>query len=87
MLEDYRAGLGLDREHDRTTARAGRRVRCPVLVLWATGDDLPTLYGDVLDVWKGWANDLRGAPIPSGHHMAEEVPELLVSELRAFLAG
>ena len=42
MMEDYRAGLGIDRRHDdRTTS--GRRVTCPVLVLWATDDDLPTL--------------------------------------------
>jgi haloacetate dehalogenase len=85
MVEDYRAGLGIDYEHDQDDRRAGRRVQCPVLVLWATGDDLPTLYGDVLDVWRDWADDLRGAPMASGHHMAEEAPELLVAELRAFL--
>jgi haloacetate dehalogenase len=43
------------------------------------------LYGDVLGVWRDWAGDrLEGGPIDSGHHMAEEAPEELVSELRAF---
>jgi haloacetate dehalogenase len=79
MMEDYRAGLGPD--------RAGRRVACPTLVLWATGDDLPDLYGDVLGVWRPWAADLRGRPFPSGHHMAEEAPDALAAELLAFLAG
>ena len=50
MMEDYRAGLGPDRRHDDEDRRAGRQVACPTLVLWATGDDLPDLYGDVLGV-------------------------------------
>jgi haloacetate dehalogenase len=87
MMEDYRAGLGLDRRHDDEDRRAGRRVACPTLVLWATGDDLADLYGDVLAVWRPWATDLRGGPIDSGHHMAEEAPDLLAAELLEFLAG
>jgi haloacetate dehalogenase len=85
MMEDYRAGLGLDREHDDEDRRAGRRVACPVLVLWAAGDDLPDLYGDVLDVWRAWTKNLRGGPLDCGHHMAEEAPALLAAELLAFL--
>jgi haloacetate dehalogenase len=87
MMEDYRAGLGLDRRHDDEDRRAGRRVACPTLVLWASGDDLPDLYGDVLAVWRPWAPDLRGGPIASGHHMAEEAPDRLAAELLAFLPG
>ena len=82
---DYRAGLGLDRRHDDEDRRAGRSVACPVLVLWATEDDLAGLYGDVLAVWRPWAPDLRGRPFPSGHHMAEEAPERLAAELLEFL--
>ncbi len=87
MMEDYRAGLGIDRRHDDDDRRAQRGVRCPVLVLWATGDDLPDLYGNVLGVWETWAKDLRGGPIASGHHMAEEAPDALAAELLAFLDG
>jgi haloacetate dehalogenase len=86
MMEDYRAGLGIDREHDEADRAAGRRVKCPVLVLWATKDDMEELYGDPLEVWSAWAGDLRGAPIESGHHIAEEAPEALAAELIAFLA-
>jgi haloacetate dehalogenase len=82
MLEDYRAGLGLDRAHDEADRAAGRRVRCPVLVVWATREEL---YGDPLEIWQAWADDLRGARIESGHHMAEEAPEALVAELRDLL--
>jgi haloacetate dehalogenase len=85
MLEDYRAGLGVDRAHDEADRAAGRRVQSPVLVVWATEDDLEDLYGDPLEVWRGWADDLSGARIESGHHMAEEAPEALVAELAPFL--
>jgi haloacetate dehalogenase len=85
MMEDYRAGLTVDRLHDDTDRNAGRRVVCPVLVLWATRDDLEDLYGDVLGVWRAWADDLQGHPIDSGHHMAEEAPEELARSLRTFL--
>ena len=35
MLEDYRAGLGVDRAHDEADRAAGRRITCPTLVLWS----------------------------------------------------
>ena len=57
-----------------------------MLVLWAAHDDLGALYGDPLQVWRAWADDLRGHEVPSGHHMAEEIPEVLAAELRDFLA-
>lgn len=85
MCEDYRAGLGIDRAHDDDDQKAGRRVQCPTLVVWAGRDDMEDLYGDVLGVWSGWADNLTGRRIDSGHHIAEEAPEALVDELRAFL--
>ena len=85
MLEDYRAGLGIDRAADEADMRNGRMVSCPTLVLWASRDDLELLYGDPLDVWRRWAVDLRGRPVDSAHHMAEEVPDELAREIASFL--
>jgi haloacetate dehalogenase len=87
MLEDYRAGLGIDRAHDEADRRAGRRLACPTLVLWSLKDDLPRLYGDVLAVWRPWCGALQGHGIDSGHHMAEEAPEELAASLLRFLAA
>jgi len=87
MLEDYRAGLGVDRAADDADRAVGRRVQCPTLVLWSTRDDLEDLYGDVLGVWQPWADDVRGGPIDSGHHMAEEAPDELAARLAAFLSA
>ena len=85
MLEDYRAGLREDRDADEADRAAGRRIGCPLLVVWAARDDLEELYGDPLSVWRGWAHDLRGVRLDSGHHMAEEVPDELAAALLAFL--
>jgi len=87
MCEDYRAGLGVDRAHDDADRRAGRRLACPLLVLWAARDDLEELYGDVLGVWRNWADDVRGRGLDCGHHLSEEAPAELAAELRAFLTG
>jgi haloacetate dehalogenase len=81
MLEDYRAGLGVDRAADDADFAAGRQLRCPTLVGWSTKDDLPSLYGDVLEVWRPWAPDLRGVAIDSGHHQAEDNPAALAAAL------
>ena len=85
MLEDYRAGLGVDRANDDADRVAGRRVGCPTLVLWSSQDDMEQLYGDVLEVWRPWAADLRGNVVDSGHHMAEEAPVRLAQLLTEFL--
>ncbi|MFB9684303.1 alpha/beta fold hydrolase [Amycolatopsis plumensis] len=87
MLEDYRAGLGVDRAHDDADRAAGRRITCPALVLWSSDDDMADLYGDVLAVWRPWTTDLRGHAIASGHHVAEENPEALAAALGEFFGG
>jgi haloacetate dehalogenase len=84
MVEDYRAGLGIDREHDAEDRAAGRKIGCPVLALWSAQDDLGLLYGDVTAIWREWAADVTGGVIESGHHMAEEAPEALATRLLDF---
>ena len=86
MVEDYRAGLGIDREHDDADRAAGRRITCPALFLWAAQDDMEDLYGDPLAIWRDWADDVSGHPIDCGHHMAEEAPAELASDLIKFFA-
>jgi haloacetate dehalogenase len=40
--------------------------------------------GDPLALLRGWADDLRGAGIDSGHHVAEEAPEATAAALAGF---
>lgn len=84
MLEDYRAGLGVDSEHERQDRAARRRVHCPTLFLWSSRDDMEDLYGDPLAIWKSWASDLQGHSIDSGHHMAEDNPQAVAEALAEF---
>jgi len=86
MCEDYRAGMAIDPEHDADDRAAGRRLRCPVQSLWAERDDPGLLGGDPLALLRGWADDLRGAGIDSGHHVAEEAPDATATALARFWA-
>jgi haloacetate dehalogenase len=84
ICEDYRAGAGIDREHD--DADRGRRViECPLLVLWSARGALPRLYGDVLDVWRPWAPDLAGQGVEASHFIAEDAPGVTAELLLDFL--
>lgn len=85
MVEDYRAGLGIDRTHDEVDRRESRRVECPTMILWSLRDDLELLYGDVLAVWKPWTTKQRGHGLDCGHHMAEEAPNELARDIIQFL--
>jgi haloacetate dehalogenase len=86
MLEDYRAGLTVDRADEEADRAAGRRIDCPVQVVWSARDDLEEQHGDPVAIWRGWADDVRGEPVDAGHHVAEDAPEELVEVLARFLA-
>ena len=88
MLEDYRAGLHVDRRHAEQDREAGRQIECPTLVAWSVHDDMELLYGDPAAIWRSWCrHPVRSARIDSGHHMAEENPEQLADTLVSFVRG
>lgn len=82
--EDYRAAATLDYEHDEVDRQAGRRMACPLLALWGRKGFLEGHY-DVLDVWRGWAEEVDGRALECGHYIPEEVPEETYAALHAFL--
>jgi haloacetate dehalogenase len=84
--EDYRAGATYDFALDEADRTAGRKIACPVLVLWAGRGGLAQWY-DVLTIWRDWADDVRGRAIDSGHYLAEEASAETANELRAFFTG
>ncbi|MFF0739938.1 alpha/beta fold hydrolase [Streptomyces sp. NPDC004111] len=85
MCEDYRAMFGPDLAHDRADQRAGRRIGAPLLALWGKRAHVEARH-DVLAVWRGWADDVRGRALDCGHFLPEEAPEETYAELRAFFA-
>jgi haloacetate dehalogenase len=82
ICEDYRAGATIDRQIDE--ADRGRLIDCPVLALWGTRGALGPLYGDVLEVWRSWARDVRGRGVEASHFLVEDRPEEVAAELAAF---
>jgi haloacetate dehalogenase len=86
MCEDYRAGLGIDRDHDAADRSAGHQIQCPTMLLESTEDDLD-IHGDPRTIWASWlAHPLRHQAIESGHHQAEQAPGEVAAALLGFLA-
>jgi haloacetate dehalogenase len=82
--DEYRAGAGVDLDHDR--ADRGRKVAMPLLVLWGTKSGQGSGY-DVLSVWRDHAESVAGQAIDSGHFLPEEAPEPTYRALRDFFAA
>ena len=80
--EDYRACPTCDFDMDDADFRAGRKVECPLLVVWGAKSHTGTVHGDVLAVWRDYAANAAGGPIDCGHYVPEEAP---AETLRYFL--
>jgi haloacetate dehalogenase len=85
ICEDYRAGATYDRELDARDRAAGRRIRCPVLVLWSALEDLEPLHP--ISIWREWADAVTGEGFDCGHFLAEERPDETHRRLHGFFAG
>jgi haloacetate dehalogenase len=85
ICADYRASFHIDRPMDAEDRDGGRKIRCPVLVHWGASED--AMSDGPVGVWRRWADDVEGGPLPSGHFIPEEAPDELLSSLRAFLSG
>ena len=83
--EDYRAGASIDLEHDE--ADWNKKITCPLLALWAQQGTVARFFGNVLEKWKEKAVDVRGKPLPSGHHIPEELPDEVFAEVNSFLTA
>jgi haloacetate dehalogenase len=83
--EDYRAGATIDRVHDREDRAAGRKIRCPVLVVWGR-DYSASKEASPIVVWRRWAEDVREVPLNCGHFIAEEAPDECAAALLSFFA-
>jgi haloacetate dehalogenase len=86
MCEDYRATHGVDLDTDTVDFAAGRKIECPVLLLWGATGGVGRNHKPE-DIWRRYASDIRGAKaLPCGHYLSEEAPEETYRELRQFFA-
>ena len=86
MCEDYRAGAYADYEIDKVDLEAGRKIAIPVLALWGDAG-IARAAASPLEVWKSWATNVSGAPVDSGHFLAEENPEQTAKLLKEFFTA
>lgn len=87
ICEEYRAAATVDREHDAADRAAGRRIECPVSVLWSARGALETWYRDVggpLVLWREWADQVEGRSFEAGHFFPEERARETAAVLAAF---
>ena len=89
ICEEYRAAAAIDREHDRDDQAMGRRIACPLLVLWSATEGLNTWYADdggPLAVWQQWCEQpVQGKALNAGHFFPEEMPEETAAALERFM--
>ena len=90
MCEDYRASASVDLKIDDADMNAGKRIQCPVRVLWAASGAMGRIY-DVLGIWKNEGAEegakITGKGLPGNHSLQESAPKETLAELQAFLRG
>jgi haloacetate dehalogenase len=83
---DYRAGASIDRALDAADRQQGKKLACPVLLLWGSRY-LSSKTGSPIAAWRKWAADVREQAIDCGHFLAEEAPEDCAQALTQFFGG
>ncbi len=85
MCEDYRAAAGIDLIHDREDIAAGKKLVMPTMVLWGEEGVIHQCFKP-LQEWQAIAKDVVGGPVPCGHYISEEAPEILLQKIIPFLS-
>lgn len=83
ICEDYRAAVEEDLALDQADRAAGRRLDCPVLVLWSQAESTAGRPSPI-DIWKQWAHDVTGAATTGGHLQPEDRPDEVLAALGPF---
>lgn len=84
LCEDYRASNTIDLEHDHADRDAGRRIACPVRVLWGRHGVIERCF-DPLAEWRAVAEQVDGEALPCGHYLPEEAPEAVFHHINDFM--
>ena len=81
ICEDYRAGASIDLVHDDEDFE--NKITCPHLALWSDRGYVGRTQ-DVLAVWSDYSTNVKGHSVPSGHYIAEELPDVTYETLKTF---
>lgn len=87
MCEDYRAAATIDLEHARKDIEDGRKVKCPLRVLWGKKGVIEKSF-NALELWREVSDaEVSGESVDSGHYIPEEVPDVLVKHVLEFFGS
>ena len=87
MCEDYRATFGVDLAMDEADFATGRRIDCPVLLVWGATGGVGRNH-QPLAIWRDYASNITGAEaLPCGHYVPEQCPTETAAALQAFFAA
>ena len=85
MRHRYRAGVGIDLEHDHAVHDHHQKIACDTLALWCLRGVEQRLFKP-LDVWQAqcaaWVTEEAQ---PAGHSIHEEQPGITAEALRNFM--
>jgi hypothetical protein len=89
VSSNARSGWRCDADHDAADRASGHKITCPVIVLWAderlVASGMETGALTASDVWRRWADDVRGFDIASGHLLPEQAAEAVIEKVIPFL--
>jgi haloacetate dehalogenase len=86
MCEDYRAAASIDLEHDKQDMASGKKIQCPMHVLWGEHGVINKCFKPLQD-WRMRVDEkfsVTGYATPSGHYLPEQIPEIIAKEFIDF---
>ena len=85
MCEDYRAAASVDLEESKENIERGRKIKCPLRVLWGKKGVIETQF-DALKEWRAVAEEgmVDGESLGCGHYIPEEAPEDVLKHISEF---
>ena len=85
ICEDYRAAATIDIIDDKKSRDDNIKIKVPLLVLWGNKGKLEQWYETILIWQKYCSQEVKGKAINSGHYLAEENPDEVIENIKAFL--
>ncbi|MBI3041519.1 MAG: alpha/beta hydrolase [Betaproteobacteria bacterium] len=84
VCEDYRASITVDFEMDSRDFNQGKKIKCPMLVIWGERSHMNRYFKPV-EAWSEYANNIVGGRmLPCGHFPPEQCPEETYQALYEF---
>lgn len=72
---DYRACATCDFDMDDVDFKANCKIKPPTLAIWGAKSHTGKVWGDCLEIWQKYAENVIGGPIDCGHYVPEEKPD------------